>query len=566
MINRQTAFSDLAKAENLNKLNMDEAIRPIFASVLEKMQDYFDKKGLMNANNYAMLFEKHLLTDSPEKWCFKVGTINSDGLTNVTEKVITISDKKMEENHYLLEQIVCHEFIHFLVMADLPFIEQKDGSFIQDPSRYVMPHFKGGSFINEGYTQLLTNQIIPIASPFYVALVSMVEFMNYIMKVDNNYFAFLRKQMPALTVNNSFIVEFLKLAEKYFAENFEKLGFSLGQAANDENYKAAFKEALFAFYTQVFGEIDHLDFENVQEYIQRTQKFLTLLPIENDDAFDVLRFVNQEFVKRYFPTATKKEKKEYVKLLFETQIYGNYIERKVSEEFEFSSHNCDAFLSIGKKEIELSLLSKTGEYNFLFSIDKTKLKNQVMTVECASPFQIGMNVENNQLTFIFSNEQETKQFDYDVSDKRIDKFLKVYQKSQNDMIESLQSKMDKNIFAQSRILKQDPTITHLVSVKTKGANPSTFYVAKYLDKSYSLVLLDDQYVRRSQPTYNPYFNIGFADGTSQVINMKNYKAFDENNKPLKSTTEYWARKIYVTDLQRKMEVKNSLVTPTEKEF
>lgn len=567
VINRETAFSDLAKDENLNKLNMEPAIKPIFASVLQKMQAYFDKKGLMNANNYAMLFEKHLLTDGPEKWRFEVGDLGTtDGLTNVMTKTITISQKRMAENHYLLEQIVCHEFIHFLVMASLPFVEQKDGTFVQDQSRYVMPHFKGGTFINEGYTQLLTNRIIPESNMYYTNLVKMVEFFNYVMKVDDNFFAFLRQQMPALTVDNSFVLGFITASDKYFTNNYKKNLSSRDIAEKDEDYMQAFKEALFAFYTQMIAEIDHLDFENVYEYMARIQNYLPLLPVENDDAFDMLRFVNQEFVKRYFPLATKNEKNEYVKKLFKAEIFGSYLVRQISEQFEFSSHNCNVALNIGKNEIELGLSSKTGEYNIAFSIDATKLKNQIMRIECAEPFKIGMNIKNNKLTFVFTDDKETNRFDYDVSHKRMDKFLKSYERKQNEILDDLQSKMDEKKAVQSRILKQDPTITHLVSVKTKGKVPTTFYVAKYLDKRYSLVVLDEQYVRRSELTYEPYFNISFANGTSQVINLKRYKAFDEANQPLESNIEYWAKKIYLSDVQRKMDVKATLITPTEKEF
>jgi hypothetical protein len=568
MLNRETAFIDLTKPENLKRLDIDPVLIPAFVSVMKKMQNYFSKKGLIYANNYAMMFEKLLLTDGPNKWKIQVGKLTTaDGMTEVGKKLITISKERVDKKHWLLEQIICHEFIHFLVMADLPYIEQQDGSFIQDKSRLTMPHFDGGSFTNEAYTQILTNKIIPVESPYYFTLVSMMNFMNYVMDVEDNMFAFLRRQIPAFTVQSNYVIDFLQSAEKFFANNYQKDLSDIIAASKDEDYLNAMKNAVNEFYNQVTIEIEHLQFENVFDYMNRVQKYLTILPVESDEALDTLTLVNDEFVRRYFPNATRQERKTYVDDLLAAQALGSLVDQQLAEQFEISTHNCDVYVDVKKKRSIVEIIDKNGNFNCVFEIAPKKFKSHTFKFENASePFELVTSMNGSKLELVFQNEKQTNKYELDLNEKRLGQILTNYKAQRRTKLNDLQKKMDKNNLVLSRILKQDPTITHLVRVQTKHNPPATFYVAKNIFKMYKLAILDDKQVRFSELTTQPYFEVNFSDGSKQVLNMKRYKVFDHADQPLESSIEYWARKYYVEDLKSKIAVKQVLITPTEKVY
>ncbi len=168
-------FSKLLKDENIQRINIDKELIPIFKDSIRKIRDYFIKNDFMSVKNYDEFFEKYLLDGK-----LTIRLSNKDEFNNKG----TGGEYKKQQNEIVIDTksinvgALCHEFIHFLVMADS---KKLDWS----PSQI--------SFINEGFTELLTSEINNSYPQCYFKNVSMVRFLNLLTK-NLSIKAFLRDE------------------------------------------------------------------------------------------------------------------------------------------------------------------------------------------------------------------------------------------------------------------------------------------------------------------------------------------------------------------------------------
>lgn len=146
--NNNNAFLNLLKPENLQKIKIDAELIPAFKEVISKISDYFMENGLMDAKDWNAFFDEYLLNDGPNKH-----TIMIKDKMEVSSCAHGEYLKEKKELHVInkLDKInamiatLCHEFIHFLVMAD---------------SNSLSWTVSSSDVLNEGMTELLTMKIL----------------------------------------------------------------------------------------------------------------------------------------------------------------------------------------------------------------------------------------------------------------------------------------------------------------------------------------------------------------------------------------------------------------------
>lgn len=159
-------FSKLLSDENMGRINIEKELYPLFKEEISKIRDYFIKKDFMSVKNYDEFFAKYLLDGKLEI------RLASEDEMPANSAAIYIKDK----NQFLIHEVfgnfhdVCHELIHFLIMAD-------SNKLNWSPSRIT--------FINEGYTELLASEIDNICPQAYIKNVDMVRFLNSFSKTPN---------------------------------------------------------------------------------------------------------------------------------------------------------------------------------------------------------------------------------------------------------------------------------------------------------------------------------------------------------------------------------------------
>ena len=147
MVNIQldNPFLDLLKEQNLTKIKIDKELIPFFKIVIAKLSDYFLRNNLISVKDWKSLFHTYLLTENNKQLHIKFGNFENmgelRGLYNQRNSEILIKPNMDSDE---LCEILCHEFIHFLVHLDSTYLGWK-------PTEAFI--------LNEGLTQLLTNEI-----------------------------------------------------------------------------------------------------------------------------------------------------------------------------------------------------------------------------------------------------------------------------------------------------------------------------------------------------------------------------------------------------------------------
>lgn len=223
------SFIDLLTEENLSKIDIDPRLVDSFKRVTDKLQTYFNANGYTSQRDYKKFFEEYLFKDMDSKLRIRVSDepskigaagfyIHNQGITE-----IHIDETYLNDEEYL-DQVFCHEFIHFLVMRGLDSVEYPD------------PEIKNGGFINEALTEMLTQQIYPNSNA-YQPQVNMLKFANLLTGNVNNYSLFLRGKVDckggASAWNN-----FFASANAYQRSCVDKK-FLMKDAINDSNYISA---------------------------------------------------------------------------------------------------------------------------------------------------------------------------------------------------------------------------------------------------------------------------------------------------------------------------------------
>lgn len=159
-------FSKLLRDENMKRINIDEKLQPYFKNIIIKIRNYFIKNDLMYVKNYDEFFSEYLFDSK-----LTIRLASKDELP-----VHARGKYEKDKNQILISEglvspyVLCHEFIHFLVMAD-------SNKLNWCPSQI--------NFINEGYTELLVSEINNIFPQAYIENVNMIKFLNLFSKNKN---------------------------------------------------------------------------------------------------------------------------------------------------------------------------------------------------------------------------------------------------------------------------------------------------------------------------------------------------------------------------------------------
>ncbi len=164
--NGSSPFLDLLKPENLSKINIDEELIPIFKVVINKINDYFSKNGLLDMKNWKIILEDYLLENNRDKHAIVSEDIDNSkaksthcraGYYDWHLKRIVVDSKHI--NDQAIYRILCHEFLHFLVTN----------------SRSIDLQVNDIKVLDEGLTELLTTEIMGVEKRVYLKEISMAE-------------------------------------------------------------------------------------------------------------------------------------------------------------------------------------------------------------------------------------------------------------------------------------------------------------------------------------------------------------------------------------------------------
>lgn len=162
--NIENPFSNILKPENMKTINIDEKAIPVFEKTIRKIEKYFVTNNLLNVKDFENFFSEYLLNNNLEIRYADIEELpeGSGAVYDKDKKRILLSgvgNSKMQIN------TLCHEFIHFMVMAD-------SNKLSWCPSKI--------NFINEAYTELLTSEITEMNPQCYLKGIDMVKFFNLI--------------------------------------------------------------------------------------------------------------------------------------------------------------------------------------------------------------------------------------------------------------------------------------------------------------------------------------------------------------------------------------------------
>lgn len=365
MILRNSAFNDLTKKENLDKINIEPKLIPSFVSVMKKMQNYFSRKGLMNANNYALLFEKFLLTDDENnKFSIKFSRFNSNdyGCYIKHERKIFINQFIEEEK---IESVLCHEFIHFLMLTDRPFIENEKGEFEQKSFRFYKANDQYGTFMSEAITEYVNKKIYP-DSNLYHYHVRMLDYMQKIIGNENNMVEYLRSYIPFDQIEmfndvNRCLNEFQN--KNIGAVTYEKV-------SKNENFMKAQSQIVSIFDNIITKEIESGKFHSIIDYVKRVYQLQDAEPIESFELKESIKHAHLTYLKKGLNLDISKEQYKQLYLNKLENIISNYnkLQNDVIIQYEIPYANGKFDLQIKSKHVCVVFdnNTKTFEKNCIF--------------------------------------------------------------------------------------------------------------------------------------------------------------------------------------------------------
>lgn len=281
-------FLDLCKPENIERMNIDERLVPAFKNVMRKLHNFFEANGYYQSRNYSELIESRLLSGDDNSFNFIISqelSLGIDGLYDAfnTPPSIKVASYLVEGvngvNQNRLEEVICHEFIHFLVMTD---------------TKYTWETIRG-SFFNEALTELLNQQIYP-GSKSYMPQVKFQQFANFLMDTTNDFRSFLRGHVPGIissaTANN------MEEALKKYSNDPNISITSMQDAAASEDYRKGLKYLLDLFYSPVSKKLDQY---SVEEYLNLTSNILIMCPVMGQVVNDFLEKMDYDYIMSIFP-------------------------------------------------------------------------------------------------------------------------------------------------------------------------------------------------------------------------------------------------------------------------
>ena len=167
--------------ENIDKVDIDDVIKPTFIEVLKLLQDYFEKNDLIEARDYGKFFDKFLIGEGKTNIHLVPSsqTKRLDNYNPETKNIELIDFSKETGKEYKTDKhALLHEFIHFLVWRNPINGKQLD---------------KYETFFDEGFTEKLTQEIMGIKrNDTYEDNINMVELINNVMGKKESYTMFLQ--------------------------------------------------------------------------------------------------------------------------------------------------------------------------------------------------------------------------------------------------------------------------------------------------------------------------------------------------------------------------------------
>lgn len=322
MLSNQTPFTDMLNQENLQRMSINRALIPVFANVMKKWQVHFEKKGYLGANNYALLLEDVLLKDGNSKFSidFQEITKGVAGRFVKSENLIAINHDVREISFAEKESILSHELLHLITLTYF-YDKQNENSYKQDYRKDSLLHVS--SFLREGYTEGLNKRIYK-DSNVYVPHVKMVEYLNYILGKEENFYTFLNGYTG---LENTNLDKFIQLTNNYH-NNFYGTGYEIGEAIKDKDYVVG-QNYLVAHFANIIGEdIKSQKFVDVNDYISRIYKIKELAPVKNEFLNLAITRMHTNFIENHYSdlNLTSNEVEKYVDLL------NNYMAEKVKYE------------------------------------------------------------------------------------------------------------------------------------------------------------------------------------------------------------------------------------------
>jgi len=258
--------------DNIDKVDIDENLIPLFKELLIKFQMYFEEHDLLDCRDYVYLFDKYLINDSENK--IKIRIIDDgDTAYNYDKKEIVVNKEMISFHRF------CHEFIHFLVWTTRS--DSKD--------KYNFERVE--TFLDEGATEKLARAIsgyIPNQNiSTYNDNVDFVKFLEKLYGEHDFHKLFLSSNSLAGSIfsNNGDIHNYLIILSLLKNRQYELLFYENNPNLNIDNNDNFFKELEKYLIKDI---LDNRDFKcnSIHDLIEITE-LLSERPVECKDLMDV---------------------------------------------------------------------------------------------------------------------------------------------------------------------------------------------------------------------------------------------------------------------------------------
>ena len=163
--------------ENIDKVNIDEILKPTLIETLNLLENYFEKNDLLDARDYGKFFDDYLLGEGKTSIHFVPSSPDKrhDNYNRNTKNIEIIDWKKEMGMEYKMDiHTFLHEFIHFLVHRD-------------------SKEFKSDTLFDEGFAEKLTQDIMGSSrDDTYKDNINIVEFISLMEGKKDVYTKFLQ--------------------------------------------------------------------------------------------------------------------------------------------------------------------------------------------------------------------------------------------------------------------------------------------------------------------------------------------------------------------------------------
>ncbi len=203
---KNSPFLNLLTEENIKKINIDSSLIPIFKIVITKIDAYFKKNNLMDAKDWDAYFKKYLLSNGTEQLTIRLINESEESIGGEYRRdrhEMTVHPLNKENIDSICSSF-CHEFIHFLVMHDLSFLDDR---------------FSDSRILNEGMTEYLTMNIMNLKTfSLYLNEIKMAKFYSLINQNKNPFFYFLNDKFTP-NYNIHAITNIIRSSERYYHDS-----------------------------------------------------------------------------------------------------------------------------------------------------------------------------------------------------------------------------------------------------------------------------------------------------------------------------------------------------------